>query len=102
MKKKSMQSIKLLNGPGHHGTASIAMQFNAGPYKNLDKNVILSVDGTVSISDCSRKISLDFDYSSKASHRNALRKAKILMEEATKVYSFIKDNPYYEEGLSEE
>lgn len=68
---------KLLNRPGFHSTAAIACQVEI---TNWHKHVMAEVH----VSDCDRKISLDFDDSTRSDYNNSLHKIDTMIKVLTK------------------
>lgn len=88
MKMKKSNS-KLLNKPGHHGVAAISWQLSTDDY---------GLDGTLSISDCSRAVHLDLSATSydgddiKSNYANVIYKVKVVRDEMDKILRLLESN----------
>lgn len=75
-KPKTLKVRKFLNKPGYGGMAAISGQ-------------ITEQGGTISITDCNRQISLDFDSYYEEGRANALHKLDLLIDTLTRARAII-------------
>lgn len=77
-----------LNKKGHHSTAFVYSKFTVDEWDDSDEEC-LGITGAMTLSDCSRQVTLDFNCWDTHTARNALYKLCKLEEEIKKAREFV-------------
>lgn len=81
MTTKRFYRRRFLNRRGFHAGAHVIADCQVVQvYRRADRAAEYSIDAEITVADCSRIATLDFDVEDEASARNALHKARLLRD----------------------
>ena len=80
MTTKRFYRRRFLNRRGFHAGAHVIADCQVQVYRRADRDAEYLIDAEITVADCSRVATLDFDVDDEASARNALYKARLLRE----------------------
>jgi hypothetical protein len=80
MSTKRFYRRRFLNRRGYHVGAYVIADCQVDVFRRRDPRAEHFVDADVTIADCSRIVTLDFDVSDETDARNALHKARLLRD----------------------
>lgn len=83
--KTVFKKRKFLNKNGYYSMAAICASIDISTWKNSEGGVVTSIYPEISIADCSRKITLDFDINTKGSRKNSFYKLNLLIDTLTEM-----------------